>query len=325
VPAQGIRVTRVEGRVAPMTLRAPDYSAPAGAAYRAEDVVIKAPAGHTLAGTLTRPLTDQQVPAVVLITGSGPQDRDQAIPIISGYRPFMEIADALSSRGVAVLRLDDRGFGASTGDFSSANSADFADDVLAAVAFLRSRHDIDGGRVGLVGHSEGGLIAPLVAMSDANLRGIVLIGAPAHTGRQIIHYQQRYAIEASPAIRPEARDSAQAAARGQLEVLARGDRWLSFFLDHDPLTIARRVPQPPVLILHGETDRQVTADQAEMLAEAFREAGNPDVVVHVFPDVNHLMLEDPDGNPAGYIHLSRRTVDRKVMEVLADWVTTRLR
>jgi uncharacterized protein len=323
VPAQGIRVVRVEGTVAPIDLQAPDYSAPAGASYRAEEVVINSPAGHSLAGTLTRPLTAERVPAVVLITGSGPQDRDQAIPIISGYRPFREIADELSSRGVAVLRLDDRGFGRSTGDFSSANSADFADDVLAALAFLRARHDIDSARIGLIGHSEGGLIAPLVAMSDAGLHGIVLIGAPAYPGRQIIHHQQRYAIETSSAIRPEARDSAKSAAREQLEVLARDDRWLSFFLDHDPLTVARRVGQTPVLILHGATDRQVTADQAEILAEAFRLAGNADVTMHVFPDVNHLMLTDPDGNPAGYIRLTRRTLDRRVMEALADWVTAR--
>ncbi|CAN5683370.1 hypothetical protein BH23GEM8_BH23GEM8_02670 [soil metagenome] len=325
VPAQRIRVVRVDGRVSPITLRAPDYSAPPGASYRAEDVTVRAPAGHSLAGTLTRPLVGERVPAVIMITGSGAQDRDQAAPIISGYRPFMEIADALSGRGVAVLRLDDRGFGASTGDFPSATSADFADDVLAAVEFLRARDDIDGDRIGLIGHSEGGLIAPLVAMSDSGLRGIVLIGAPAHTGRQIIHYQQRYAIEASPAIRPEARDSATAALRAQLEELADGGRWLRFFLEHDPLAVARRVRQTPVLILHGATDRQVTADQAVILGEAFRLAGNPDVTTHIFPGVNHLMLADPDGTPAGYSTLPSRTLDRRVMEVLVDWVVARAR
>jgi uncharacterized protein len=149
VPAQRLTVTRVDGaHVTPMAAEPPDYSAPAGAPYTAEDVVVHTPMGHTLAGTLTRPRTDAPVPAVVLITGSGSQDRDEAIPMVRGYRPFRDIADTLSRRGIAVLRLDDRGFGASTGDASTATSADYADDVRAALAWLRARDDIDGAASG---------------------------------------------------------------------------------------------------------------------------------------------------------------------------------
>jgi uncharacterized protein len=262
---------------------------------------------------------------VVTITGSGAQDRDQSIPMVAGYRPMREIADTLGRRGVAVLRLDDRGFGASGGDFGAATSADFAADIDAALAWLRARPDIDGARLGLVGHSEGGLIAPLVAARDTLLRGIVLIAGPAETGRSIIEYQQRYAIEHSPAIPPGSRDSALAAAARQLDEAAAAQPWLRYFLDHDPLAVAARVRRTPVLVLHGATDRQVTAAQAETLGAAFRRAGNPDVSVRVFEDVNHLMLRDPVGNPAGYAALPSTALERAVLGALADWLAERLR
>jgi uncharacterized protein len=329
VDAQNLRVLRVDGgAVESITTQPPDYSAPDGAAYTAEEVVIETAAGHRLAGTLTLP-TGLPAPAVVMITGSGPQDRDQAIPTVAGYRPFRQFADALSSAGIAVLRLDDRGTGASTGDFGTATSADFADDIRSALDHLRGRSDIDGARLGLVGHSEGGLIAPLVAANDPALRAIVLIAAPARTRRpwlrEIIHFQQRFAIESSPAIPVASRDSAVAAARVQLDSIAATQPWLRFFLDHDPLRVAGTLDRVPVLILHGETDRQVTAEQAADLAEAFRSAGNPDVTVRVFEGLNHLMVPDPDGNPAGYATLPDRSVAREVLDELVDWTTARLR
>jgi uncharacterized protein len=260
-----------------------------------------------------------------MITGSGAQDRDQALPMLPGYRPFREIADTLGRRGIAVLRLDDRGFGASTGDFATATSADFAADIRAALAYLRARPDIDATRLALIGHSEGGLIAPLVAADDTALAAIVVIAGPAETGREIIAYQQREAIERSEAIPPAARDSALADAWQRLEELAATQPWLHFFLDYDPLPTARRVQRTPVLILHGATDRQVTVEQADVLAAAFRAAGNPDVTVHIFPDINHLLLPDADGAPAGYSALESRNVARAVLGTLADWTAARLR
>jgi uncharacterized protein len=325
IAAQNLTISRIEGtHVAPSTPTPPDYSAPADAPYEAVDVRIDTPAGHTLAGTLTRPTTGGPLPAVVLITGSGAQDRDQAIPMVRGYRPFREIADALSRRGVAVLRLDDRGFGASTGDFAAATSADFADDVHAALAWLRARPDIDGARLGLVGHSEGGLIAPLVAAADTALAAIVLIAGPARTGREIIVYQQRQAIDASD-LPPASRDSAAAEAKRQLDEMAARQPWLRFFLGYDPRPTAQQVRRTPVLILHGETDRQVTVEQAELLAAEFRAGGNPDVTVHTFPDINHLLLPDPDGAPGGYATLEARNVAPAVLGTLADWTVDRLR
>jgi len=324
IQAQKLAFERVAGHVRPPAAAPPDYAAPPGAPYTAEDVRIGTPAGHVLAGTLTRPGGGDRVPAVVLVTGSGSQDRDEAIPMVRGYRPFREIADTLSRRGVAVLRLDDRGFGASTGDAASATSADFADDVRAAMAWLRAREDIDPARVGIVGHSEGGLIAPMVAAADPALAGIVLIAGPARTGREIIAYQQRQAVEANASLTPAGRDSALAAAREQLVEGAERQPWLRFFLEHDPLPVARQVKATPVLILQGATDRQVTADQAAELAAALREGGNPDVTVRVFPDVNHLMLRDADGSPAGYATLEDTAVVRALLGTLADWLVARL-
>lgn len=325
VPAQNLFFTRVDGPVrAPAPAEPPDYTAPAGAPYTAEEVRITTPAGHVLAGTLTRPAVSTPVPAVVTITGSGAQDRDQHIPMVRDYRPFREIADTLGRRGVAVLRLDDRGFGESTGDFATATSSDFADDIRAALDYLRTRDDIDGDRLGLIGHSEGGVVAPMVAATDTTLRGIVLIAGTARTGHDIITYQQRYAVENTASIPAADRDSTLADAARQLEEAAAQQPWLRFFLEYDPLPTARRV-RTPVLILQGETDRQVTADQAAELADAFRAGGNADVTVHVLPGVNHLMLTDADGNPAGYPALTDTAVVDALLGLLADWTVDRLR
>lgn len=325
VDAQNLKVERASSHLPPPSAQAPDYSAPPGAPYTAEEVSIRVDTSHTLAGTLTRPAGQRRVPAVVLVSGSGPQDRDESFPMMPGLRPFRQIADTLSRRGIAVLRMDDRGHGASTGHFASATSADFAADVQAAVAYLRRRSDIDGSKIAIVGHSEGGLIAPIAAAEDPRIAAIVLIASPSRTGRDIIAYQQRYAIEHSAAIPPEGRDSAFAHAQALLTQEAERQPWLRYFLDHDPLPVARRVRNTPVLILQGETDRQVTSDQANELAAAFRAGGNTDVTVRLLPDVNHILLRDPDGGPGGYASLTSREVVPEVLGSLADWLAKRLR
>ena len=131
-------------------------------AYSEEEVVVtNAAAGIELAGALTLPRGAGPHPVVVFITGSGPQDRDEAI---MGHRPFLVLSDHLTRAGIAVLRCDDRGVGSSTGDFSKATDKDFAGDVLEQIAYLRTRKEMDPKRIGLVGHSEGGIIAPMVAV-----------------------------------------------------------------------------------------------------------------------------------------------------------------
>ena len=165
--------------------------------YLAEDVTCPNPdGGHTLAGTLTLPASAGPFPAVILISGSGPNDRDVHG---DGHRPFLVLADHLTRRGIAVLRYDDRGVGQSTGDFASATSEDFASDALAAVACLKGRDDIDPGGIGLVGQSEGGLIAPMAAVRSRDVGYIVLMAGPGVNGERIALVQTELQARAAHA------------------------------------------------------------------------------------------------------------------------------
>lgn len=155
--------------------------------YRVEEVRYPNPgAGIELAGTFTIPEGEGPFPAVALITGSGPQDRDESL---MGHRPFLVLADHLTRQGIAVLRSDDRGVGGSQGDFSAATSRDFAGDVAAAVTWLRDRPEVDADAVGLVGHSEGGLIAPMVAVERQSVDFVVLLAGPGLPGEKILYMQ----------------------------------------------------------------------------------------------------------------------------------------
>ena len=150
--------------------------------YRQEEVTIQNGA-IVLAGTLTAPATPGAHPAVVLITGSGPQNRDGEV---LGVRPFRMIADHLTRAGIAVLRCDDRGVGGSTGSLPKSTTADFAEDALAQVRYLETRQDIDKAHIGLLGHSEGGLVAPMAAATSKSVAFIVLMSGPALTGEKIM-------------------------------------------------------------------------------------------------------------------------------------------
>jgi hypothetical protein len=151
---------------------------------------------------------------------------------------------------------------------------------------------------------------------------IVLMAGPAQTGRQIITFQNRYAIEHSPTIRPEARDSALKGAMQSVDSMA--GPWLKFFLDYDPIPTAKRV-KVSTLILQGATDQQVTAEQARTLEAAFRAGGNTDVTVKVFPDANHLFVQDPSGNPSGYMALPSGQIRGDVITALTEWLAKKLK
>jgi hypothetical protein len=328
VPSQHVVFERLPGDASVGTgAPAPvSYAPPLGAPYTAQEVTVRTPAGLTLAGTLTVPAhrPGTRLPAVVMITGSGPEDRDEALPAISAdYRPFREIADTLSRRGIAVLRLDDRGVGGSDAGPATATSADFADDVRAALAWLRARPEIDPARLGLVGHSEGGMIAPMVAASDAKLRGMALIAGPASRGLDVVHAQLRYLIESDSTLTGVGRDSLIRVAIGQADSSYATPGWKAFFAGYDPLRTARRV-RTPTLILQGETDRQVPLAEAGTLARAMRAGGNRRVTVRTFPRLNHLMLEDPSGNPLRYRALPSYHVRNDLRGALADWLARTL-
>jgi pimeloyl-ACP methyl ester carboxylesterase len=326
IPAQNLRVVRTTGTpsvpTAPATI---DYSAPANAPYTAENVVIPTPRGYTLAGTLTRPKGQgnaaAKIPAVVTISGSGPQDRDSRISIVPNYAPFRDIADTLSRRGIAVLRFDDRGVGASGGASSreNATSADFADDVASAVAYLRTRADIDGTRIALAGHSEGGFIAPMVAAKDPTVRAIALLAGPAYNGRRVLEFQNENAIKGATQLTDTQRDSIRRTVPKGLDSLAAANTWMGFFMKTEPSAALRRVKQP-TLVLQGDTDQQVTPEQADSIVTILKGSGNTRVTVRHFPATNHLFLVDPSGAPAGYTSLKDTRVRREVLGALADWV-----
>jgi pimeloyl-ACP methyl ester carboxylesterase len=326
IPAQNLRVVRTTGTpsvpTAPATI---DYSAPANAPYTAENVVIPTPRGYTLAGTLTRPKGQgnaaAKIPAVVTISGSGPQDRDSRISIVPNYAPFRDIADTLSRRGIAVLRFDDRGVGASGGASSreNATSADFADDVASAVAYLRTRADIDGTRIALAGHSEGGFIAPMVAAKDPTVRAIALLAGPAYNGRRVLEFQTENAIKGATQLTDTQRDSIRRTVPKGLDSLAAANTWMGFFMKTEPSAALRRVKQP-TLVLQGDTDQQVTPEQADSIVTILKGSGNTRVTVRHFPATNHLFLVDPSGAPAGYTSLKDTRVRREVLGALADWV-----
>lgn len=317
LPAQESTVRDTTRNVPPK-----DYSAPLGAPYTAEDVTVPTTMGHTLAGTITLPKEASRanpVPAIVTMTGSGPQDRDESLNSPPGYRPFRQFADSLGRRGIAVLRMDDRGHGASTGNHETATSADFAEDIRAGLAYLRTRPEIDASRLGLLGHSEGGLFGPLVAVEEPQLEALVLMAAPSWNGRRILEFQLTNLTRNDTSLTGARLDSALAAIPPRIDSLTVANRWMGFFVDHDVLAAARRI-RTPVLILNGGTDQQVTPEQAAELAAAIRAGGNPDVTVQVFPDLNHLFLYDPVGFPLGYGRLTRSSVEPVVVGTVVDWL-----
>jgi dipeptidyl aminopeptidase/acylaminoacyl peptidase len=305
----------------------PDYSAPADAPYTAEEVVVKTPAGHTLAGTLTLPKVasaKKPVSAIVTVTGSGPQDRDESIGL-QGFRPFRQIADTLGRRGIAVLRMDDRGTGASGGTFKGSTSADFAEDVRAGLAYLRTRPEIRADRLGVLGHSEGAVIAPMVAEKEPTLRAIVLLAGVADPGRSALHFQLKNQIEHNTKLTPEMRDSQIAQIPKQIDAMMAADPWMKFFLTYDPAATMRRV-KTPVLILTGSRDQQAVPEQVALEEAAFKEGGNKDVTARVVPDVNHLFVQDTDGFPGNYTKLPPPLMIRAdVLTLIGDWLAQRLR
>jgi hypothetical protein len=279
----------------------------------------------TLAGTLSLPRGRGPFPAVVTLTGSGAHYRDGNRTPDHPYRPFRQIAETLAGCGVATLRLDDRGVGGSQGDASAATAEDTTADARAALRFLRARADIDPGRVGLVGHSYGGEIAPMVAADDPSVAAVVLLAGPARSFRETMRYQHHYRIENDASIPAADRETALAEAMRQQErnVATTAEAWRRSIQDRDPLPTVRRL-RMPVLILHGLTDRAVDPEDARMLERAIREAGNTRVELRLFPGVNHHFQRDPVGAREGYDTLPTQDLAPEVLEALCSWVGTTL-
>jgi dipeptidyl aminopeptidase/acylaminoacyl peptidase len=324
---RGQQASATTNTTAPAVKPKPDYSAPVDAPYIAEEVLVKTPAGHTLAGTLTLPKgagRAKPVGAIVTITGSGQQDRDSTLGL-PGYRPFRQIADSLARRGIAVLRMDDRGTGASGGTFKGSTSADFAEDARAGLAYLRTRPEIRSDRLGVIGHSEGAVITPMVAEKEPKLRGIVLLAGVAEPARSALHFQIKNGYEHDTTLTPEKRDSLIAAIPARIDAMMAADPWMKFFLTYDPAATMRRV-KTPVLILTGSRDQQAVPEQVALMESAFKKGGNKDVTARVMPNLNHLFVQDTDGFPGNYAKLPPPVMIRPdVVEMIAGWLAKRLR
>jgi len=305
----------------------PDYSAPTDAPYTAEEVLIKTPGGFSLAGTLTLPKgasRSKPVGAIVTITGSGPEDRDENIGL-PGFRPFRQIADALGRQGIAVLRMDDRGTGASGGTHKGATSADFAEDIRAGLAYLRTRPEIKADRLGVLGHSEGAIIAPMVAEKESTLRAMVLLAGIAEPGRSALYFQLKNGIEHDEKLTPAERETRIAGINARIDAMAAADPWMKFFFEYDPAATMRKV-KTPVLILTGSRDQQAVPEQLPKIEAAFKEGGNKDVTARILPDLNHLFVHDTDGFPANYAKLAAPIMmQADVLQLISDWLVKRLR
>jgi pimeloyl-ACP methyl ester carboxylesterase len=318
------------------------------------------PAGIKLAGTLTLPRGKGPFPAVLLISGSGPQDRDSTL---FGHKPFLVLADYLTRRGIAVLRVDDRGVGGSTGKTMESTSADFAQDVLSGVAFLKTRPEIDAAKIGLIGHSEGGIIAPLVASQSKDIAFIVLLAGTGLPGEDVLYTQgaaiaKTMGADAATLARQKAlqqrifamvraeKDTAVLAKRVRAalaEAVPKDDKektlrdalpaaegqvkmvttpWFRHFLDYDPRPALRKVGCP-VLALCGSKDVQVDAKiNLPVIEAALKEGGNRDVTVQELPNVNHLFQTCKIGAVGEYATIEE-TVAPAVLEAIARWIQKR--
>jgi hypothetical protein len=312
----------------------PEHYAPdPGAPYTAEEVRIPTLKGYILAGTLTLPtMGTPPYPAVLLITGSSPQDRDhlqdRRAPV-SYYRPFRQIADAISRKGVSVLRMDDQGAGCSKGDqLENVTIQERADDSRAGIAYLRHRNVIDGNRIGLLGLSEGANIGPMIAASDPSIRAVVMMAPTASNGYKIIEYQRRLKIdERSDLTTAQKKRALEKSMRGLDHALARGEGspWLRSFLAYMPLPAARKV-SCPALILHGDKDAHIPVEHSQLLEKVMQSSGNDDVTLIIFNNHNHLFLEDPKGNISGYADLLQHTnqLSENVLSTITDWLSFHL-
>ena len=330
--------------------------------YLAEDVTFEnKKARIELAGTLTMPKGDGPFPAVVLVSGSGPQDRDETI---FDHKPFLVLADHLARNGIACLRYDDRGVGKSKGSFAGSTTADFATDAYAAVGYLKGRKKIDAKRIGICGHSEGGAVAPLVASEHPDDVGfIVLLAGPGITGEAISSAQfkdftklggasdedvpegakfqaklltaakaAKTTAEAKEAIAKVVKDFAATVKdekkRKELEgasdaIVARvSDPWIRWFLAYDPLPVLKKV-KCPVLALNGEKDLQVRpGPNLKGIAAALKAGGNKDVTVEELKGLNHLFQTCKTGALSEYGQIEE-TFAPEAMKKISKWINDR--
>jgi uncharacterized protein len=316
LPAYGVTFERRDDFAPASYAPWPRYAAAPDGAYTATDVRIPAPEGHVLAGTLTLPAHARgRLPAIVLVSGISKHERNHGQPPLVVFR---DIADVLGRAGIAALRVDDRGVGASTGDYPSATTLTEAKDVHTEIAWLRARTDIDPRRVAVVGYSEGGLIAPIVASEDPTIAAAVLLAGPGVSGPELARYQVQIAVEHDATIAPADRD--KAIAKELAEPMSPRE---TVFMSLDPLAYAAKV-RAPALILQGGSDRHVPPISAERIAGAMRRGGNANVTVRIFANLSHMLVPDPEGLASGWKQLPSYRMSDELLRTLKDWLVREL-
>lgn len=328
--------------------------------YNSEDIYfVNKIDGIKLAGTLTYPKNGKSFPAVVLISGSGPQNRNEEL---LGHKPFLVLADHLTRNGYAVLRFDDRGVGESEGDFKAATSEDFAKDVLAAVEFLKTREEINQNKIGLMGHSEGGVIAPMAAVQNEKIAFIVLLAGTGLVGEEILYLQSRLIEEASGTPEEEIMKSLNFSSKIyqiiktsdelsdsekqikdlfwkeyaemtdeekerigdpesflQMQIRLVLTPWFKYFLTYDPAPALEKV-KCPVLAIIGEKDLQVPPKQnLPAIESALKKGGNKNYTIKELPGLNHLFQTAETGSPLEYGKIEE-TISPVALQTITDWL-----
>ncbi len=316
--------------------------------YRIEEVTFSnEKEGNTLTGTLTIPAGEGPFPALVLVSGSGQQNRDEEL---MNHRPFWVIADYLSRRGVTVLRYDDRGMGGSTGEVLNATSLDLSYDAEAAFDFLRNRKEINASHIGILGHSEGGIINFMVAARRPEVAFLVSLAGPAVNGIEVLKEQQKAILRASGMTEEAVQFSSNANAQLLDIIEASSDReeadtllrqllkgwgyneelteqtvgqmaspWMYYFLKYDP-TEAIVKTNCPALLLNGSKDLQVLASQNLPAYERIiAEHGKTNLTLRELPDLNHLFQHCETGSPNEYFTIEE-TISPEVLERIVEFV-----
>lgn len=321
--------------------------------YYSEDITFQnKKANITLAGTLTLPKKEGSFPAVILITGSGPQNRDEEV---FGHKPFLVIADYLTRKGIAVLRYDDRGVAQSTGDFKTATTFDFASDVESAISYLKTRKEISAKEIGLIGHSEGGTIVPIVAAAEPkDVDFIVLLAGSGLRGDKLMLLQKEK-LEQAMHIDEQEIAKGQKIFRGAYDIILHSNAadsnlknkvstyfkqsfdgkvpeeqisiitnqivnpWSINFLKYNPVPTLEKV-KCPVLALDGEKDLQVPpTENLTAIKTALEKGGNKNVTTKLFPNLNHLFQDCKTGLPSEYSEIEE-TFSHVVLDEITNWV-----
>ena len=320
--------------------------------YKEEEIAFpNGKAKISLAGTLTLPRAPGPFPAAVLLSDSGPHDRDESIV---GHRPFLVLADHLTRKGIAVLRFDKRGIGKSTGDYANATTEDFAGDAEAALVYLKTRKEVDPKKTGLIGHGEGGVIAPLVAAHSNDVAWIVLLAGPGLNGEDTLLLQselilktagvddeqiaktrefnkQTYALvrqekdtatlqaKLSDLVENSGMSASLPPAALQSQVRLMVSPWFRFSLDYDPVPTLQKTVCP-VLALNGEKDLQVAPkENLAKIQKALQDGGNKDFQTAELPGLNHLFQHSPTGSPTEYGSILE-TMAPEALNAASDWV-----